>query len=231
MGYDKIPENDGILLDLPFYEGGPIVTRDQGKPHHEDVLPVGTPTYPALASGLKVITLDGATEFLRLADADCADLDFTAGDYSIGMWFTWSNTGIASQILLGRYALDQNGWEIYVTDYGGRYSVTLRHHHTAGSFTRTGCFSYSWPQDVWCFMGISRSGANSYHYRNAIPLVVTGSLEDPESCAEDLRIGVRYTEDTNFLKGSIWRPRIWDRIITAAEWRIMFDKERAWFGV
>ena len=37
IGYDNILEHEDILLDLPFYEGRAALTRDQAKPHHQDV--------------------------------------------------------------------------------------------------------------------------------------------------------------------------------------------------
>ena len=85
-GYDNVPENEDILLDLPLYEGVGTITRDQAKPHHQDVDLILTPTWDTVAgTGLGVITTDGITnEYLNLAAASCVDLDFTAGDYSIG---------------------------------------------------------------------------------------------------------------------------------------------------
>ena len=179
---------------------------------------------------LGVIHFNGDSQYLELDGAACADLDFTSEDYSVGGWMKWSNNE-PSQILIARYVVSTNGWEIYLTEYGGGLSLTLRHHHAGGGSTRSGVYSYSWPQDEWCLFGISRSGTSSIHYRNGVALASIGSLEDPEACNQDLTIGVRYTKNANFLYGSMWRPRIWSRSLSASEWMNIFETERAWFGV
>ena len=236
-GYDKIPENEDLLLDLPFYEGTGTITRDQAKPHHQDVELKNTPTWDTLASGLGVLTFDNTSnQYIELDHAACVDLDFMAGDYSLGCWMRWEDTG-TSLMVMGRYKLDVSGWELYLFRAGGPIDyLSLRHHHAGtlvGGNPRSGCYSVGWLPDIWWFMGLSRTGGGeAQHYRNGIALAMgTGGLVDPETCGQDLVIGTRYTKDTNFFKGSIWRPRIWNRALTAAEWLIMFEKERTGFGV
>ena len=85
-------------------------------------------------------------------------------------------------------------------------------------------------------LGISRTGGNLYpqHYRNgnflAMSYEASGML-DPDTCNRDLVLGTRYTKDANWYKGQMWRPRIWDRALSAVEWKNMFEAERDWFGV
>lgn len=225
--YDDVNVNEDILLDLPFREGIGTITQDLAKPHHPVTL-VNTPTWTALASGLGVITLNGTNEYIQCVNASSADLGFTTGDYSIGAWFNWQ-TGDDSQIIAGRYQLNVGGWEIYTYADANLY-LTLRHHHAGGSATRSACYSGPWPQDTWHFMGISRTGGgNAIHYKNGVALTTTGDLEDPEATTRDLLLGVRYTKDTNYHKGMLFRPRIWNRIITPAEWLQMYERERGWF--
>lgn len=236
-GYDNISVNHQLLLDLPFYEGVGTITRDQAKPHHEDVDLVLTPTWDSVArSDLGVLSFDGTThEYLNLAGASSADLNFTTGDYSIGTWVTWGNGTDNDQTVIGRYVDSANGWELYFSDNGGtdRY-LTQRHHHAAGTVTRTGCYSSDWTYDTWWFIGISRSGVSAQHYRNGAAITTTCTatgLEDPETCAADMVIGIRETKDANHLYGSQWRPRIWDRSLSASEWLQIFESERDMFGV
>lgn len=233
-GYDKIVENADILLDLPFYEGVGTITRDQAKPHHQDVLLINTPTWEILASGIGVLAFNGATEYLELANANCLDLDFIAGDYSLAAWLRWEDT-TTSEIVMGRYELNVSGWELYLTRTGID-SLTLRHHHAGtlvGGNPRSGCYSVGWIPEIWCFMGLSRTGGGeAIHYRNGIALtMITGGMVDPETCSQDLVIGSRFTKNTNWYRGKLWRPRIWGRILTAAEWFNIFEQERDWFGV
>jgi len=246
-GYDNIPENENILLDLPFYEGTGIITRDQGKPHHQNVSlndpGGGSFVWTVLASGLMVlefVTVGGGVDdgvYLDLPAADCADLNFTAGDFSVGVWIKWDSTFGLSEIIIGRYGALLDGWELYLDISSGRNTVSQRHNHSsiAGN-DNSNCFSVGWTPGVWAFLGVSRTGGNLYpqHYRNGVPLLmsyeITGML-DPDTCNRDLVIGCRYSKNANWYKGQMWRPRVWNRVVTAAEWLIMFNKERAWFGV
>lgn len=242
--YDKILENKNILLDLPFYEGVGTVTRDQARPNHPMTLidpGGGSFVWDTLASGLGVLDFvtvgGGATDGVNIScpALDSADLNFIAGDYSLGAWINWTDDGI-SQIVMGRYVLNVSGWELYLTKIGTVSSLTLRHHHAGtlvGGNPRSGCYSVDWDPGVWCFMGLSRTGGGeALHYKNGVPLdMITGGLVDPETSAQILRIGSRYTADANWYKGQMWRARIWGRALTAAEWITIFNKERAHLGV
>jgi len=237
-GYDKISENADMLLDLPFYEGVGAITRDQAKPHHQDVILANVPTWDSVASGLGVLTFDGLADYFYLDDAACVDLDFIAGDYSLGCWLNWTDNAL-SQIVIARYQLDHSGWELYLTKVGAPEYLTLRHHH-AGTLVppvtgnpRSGCYSIGWTPGIWWFMGLSRTGGGeAQHYQNGVALTMsTSGLVDPETCSRDLVGGIRFTKDANYYKGSMWRPRIWNRALTAAEWLTIFEAERDWFGV
>lgn len=243
--YDKIPENDSILLDLPFYEGSGIVTRDQAKPHHIDVdlndPGGGSFSWDALASGIGVLTFTvvggGATDgvYLDLVSANCLDLDFVADDYSYGVWVKLTDN-TQSQILIGRYTVNSKGWEIYWTKTAGIDYLTQRHHH-AGTLVdgnpRSACYSVGWTDGIWHFLGISRtSGGEGLHYRNGSAVeMTTAGLVDPETSNDDLVIGCRTTKDANWVKGQMWRPRVWNRALSQKEWMNIFKRERDWFGI
>lgn len=234
--YDDLDINRDILLDLPFREGDGIITHSVAKTHPAVRL-VNTPTWPALASGLTVIGLNGTNEYLEADNADTLNLDFIGDDYSIGGWFYWATGGGDVQHLIGRYDVDGpafSGWELYLYQPTG--SLNLRHSHAATltpTWPRSACDSYGWTQNVWHFMGVSRSGVNGQFYRNGIA-IATGvapatGLVDPETCAEDLTIGTRFTKLTEYFKGKLWRPRIWGRALTEAEWAWIYERELRWF--
>ncbi|MBA7578825.1 hypothetical protein ES708_20691 [subsurface metagenome] len=235
IGYDNLPINHQILLDLPFREAIRAITHDVAKPHHQDVDLIDTPTWEALASGLGVIDLNGTSEYLELAALACGDLNFMSGDYSLGGWFNWAS-GDDSQIIIGRYELDVGGWELYLYEDPNLY-LTLRHHHAGtivGDHPRSACYSGGWTQGVWHFMGVSRSGSSAVFYRNGVALATAcsvGGLVDPETCAQDMVIGVRWDKGSNHFKGKLWRPRAWPRELSAEEWAKIFEYERHWFGV
>jgi len=281
ISYDKLSEYDQILLDLPFHEGMGLVTRDQAKPHHQDVVlnepGGGSFLWDRIAFGRSAFdsafardgsdfdsgrasfglgfSLDfpspagvghltfapiggGATDgvYLDCAAANCADLDFMAGDYSLGVWFRWETTG-NSLIIIGRYEVDVSGWELYLWRAPGPIDyLTLRHHHAGtivGANPRSACYSVGWTPEVWWFMGVSRTGGGEgVFYRNGGAIAtVAGGLVDPETCPQDLVLGARYSKDSDWYKGQKWRPRAWPRILTAAEWLNIFEQERHFFGV
>jgi len=233
--YDSLSFNSDILLDLPFREGVESTTQDVAKPHHPVTL-VGGPTWTPIISGLGTLVFDGATQYAQLLNADTLDLDFTAGDYSLSSWIYWEH-GSTSQQLISRYDVDVafSGWEWYLTEYGGQFHLTLRHHH-AGTIVsghpRTGGNSLGWAQGVWTHAAVSRIGAVAQHFRNGVAVDMTyspGGMVDPESCAEDLVIGTRFTKNTDWFKGNMWRPRVWGRALSAEEWKIIYDIEKRWF--
>jgi len=232
IGYDKLATNHQILLDLPFREAAGAITRDVAKPHHQDVDLIDTPTWAPLVSGLGVIDLNGTSEYLELALAACADLNFMAGDYSIGCWFYWESGGEDDQHIIGRYDVDVDGCELYL--YYPTGSLNLRHHHAVGASLRSACDSYGWTQNVWHFMGVSRSGMAANFYRNGVAVATTcsvGGLIDPETCGEDLTIGVRFDKGSEYFKGKLWRPRIWGRVLSADEWAQIYEVEKHCLGV
>ena len=83
-------------------------------------------------------------------------------------------------------------------------------------------------------MSISRSGILASHYRNGMAVATTcsvGGLIDPETCNEDLTIGVRMSKDDEYFHGRMWNLRLWDRALSPFEIREIFETERHWFGV
>lgn len=244
-GYDKILCNDQILLDLPFYEGVGMITRDQAKPHHPVTLNDpggGSFVWTTLASGIMVLEFvavgTGAADgvYLNSLAANTVDLDFTSGGYSIGCWIKWEWNNHSS-IIIGRYGVNLDGWEIYLDESGGRNTVSQRHNHNSlAPNTNSNCYSIGWTPGVWMLLGISRIGGNLYpvHYRNGVPLVMSyeaSGMLDPDTCNRDLVVGTRYTKNTNWYKGPMWRPRVWDRALTEEEWMSIFEAERHWFGI
>ncbi|GAI86583.1 unnamed protein product [marine sediment metagenome] len=234
IGYDNLAINHQILLDLPFREGVGAITHDVAKPHHQDVDLINAPTWESLVSGLGVIDLNGTNQYLQLLAAACEDLDFTAGDYSLGGWFFFRSGEADDKTPMSRFLLDNNGWELY---HWTNEILTLRHHHAAGATLRTAGHSEGWAYDKWWFMGVSRSGASAQFYRGdigglvALPTTISdGGLINPEACVQNLYIG-RDTTGVNLHNGKLWRPRAWGRALAEGDWMKIFDYESHWFGV
>lgn len=228
--YDDLAESANILLDLPFREATGIITQDIAKPHHPVTL-VDTPTWTQLASLLGVLTFNGTSEYGQCVGASCTDLDFTSGDYSVGGWINWTIEEF-SQIVIARYELSDSGWEVYLTNDGPLNYLTLRHHHAAGATLRTGAYSLGWTPGTDWFFGISRTGASAQFYRNGVSVDTTSdALIDPETCAQDLVLGIRYTKDANRYKGNMYRPRLWyPRALSADDWLRIYTREAGDFA-
>ena len=226
--YDTLPLNRDIELDLSMLEATGLITHDESKNHsmatmHSAILtPFWLQTSPG-TYGLhlnRVYPLLDMQQFLDIPAADCTNLNFTTTDYSLAMWFNWTDTSY-SQIMMGKYVVDSRGWEAYVTKIGAAESITVRHHHGG---TRTATYSLGWVPGEWHLWGYSRIGANAYNYRDGQPITtIGGPLLDPDSSvADDFRIGCRYTEDMNWLKARFHRPRAWSRALTVDEHRLLY---------
>jgi len=225
--YDNLGFNIEMLLDLQFREGIGVITQDVAKPHHPVDL-VNTPTWATLDSGLGVLTFNGTTEYAESDTVPTADLDFTTGDYSLACWLNWS-VQENSQIVMGRYELSVSGWELYLFDPTNL--LTLRHHHAGGVATRSAQYSAGWTQSAWHHMVVTRTGGTIAFYRNGALLTSVGNpVEDPETSAQDLVIGARYSKNANFFNGSMQGVRVWNRLLTADEARLLYDRERRWFA-
>lgn len=245
IGFDKITIDHNLLLGLPFEEGIDVLAHDRAKPHH--LLTQHDPGGGSFVWGnevtgcpyLEFVTVgfggaDGV--YLDCPAAETGDLDFTTGDYSIGVWVNHADTGhFQPKIVVGRYGVNLDGWEVYLeTDTGppAVHYLEHRHHHAPD---RDGCYSTGWtPATDWAFMGISRSGLYPQHYRNGMPLAMAyavGGLLDPATCNRDLVIGARFTKNLNWYKGRMWNLRIWGRALETDEWRFIYDCERHWFNV
>ena len=230
--YDNLGLNEDIQLDLSMLEATGLVTHDESLNHSMATLhgtfltPFWLQTTPGtygLRMNLQYPTFD-TEHFLDIPAANCANLDFTTTDYSLAMWFNWTDTGL-SQILMGKYVVNNNGWEVYLTNTPlAPNSLTVRHHHPAGSVVRTGNYSLGWTPGVWYLWSYTRTGATCQHYRNGEPVTtISDVMQDPASnVASDFRIGCRYSEDANWFKGSFHRPRAWSRALTAGEHRLLY---------
>ena len=231
--YDNLGTNRQSVLDLPFREGVGIITQDVAKPHHPVPL-VATPTWVTLDSGLVVLEFNGTTEYAESDNTPTADLNFVSGDYTYAVWMKWSEPSASSAILIGRYNVNVDGWEIYLTSSGADRLLSLRHsHNSLTPNTNSSCFSENWTQSVWTFLVISRDGLLAPHYRNGEPVDVTyeaTGMLDPDTADHDLVIGVRSSKDATFYNGQMWRPRLWDRALSAEEIRVLYDREKRWFA-
>jgi len=237
IGYDNLPHNHQMLLDLPFREGSGLITHDVAKPHHIATL-TGPPTWDWLAlSGLGVLDFDGATEYLQAPACDTVDLDFT-GDFSLAAWI-YPVYGAGSMVVMCRNTTDGCGWCMYLYDNPTLGPLlSLRTNQGPPISDHSECYGAGFTASVWQLAGFSRdqAGLTATCYRNGKPIttvVCAGGVLDPTACgaANKLLIGVQQGEASNFYGGKIWRPRAGPRKLSAEEWLEMFESERHWFNV
>ncbi len=231
--YDNLELNTDIELDLSMLEAIGTLFHDESRNHSMATshATLGNPLWMQLSAsryGLSInpaLPLIDTRQFLDIPAADCTNLNFTSTDYSVAIWFHWSDSGETSQIVFGKYVVSDSGWEVYLSEIGALRYMTVRHHHAAGATFRTATNSLGWAYNEWHLFSYSRTGTTAQHYRDGQPIPSDGDvLIDPESSvANDFRIGCRYTEDSNWLKGRFHRPRAWSRALTADEHRLLFE--------
>lgn len=234
IGFDSLVTNYNCLMSLPFREGSGVITKDHAKPEHDGIALVGAPAWASLLSGIGVLQFNGATDYLECPAVNCADLNFITEDYTLIGWINYQARVGQSQLLIGRYGVDLDGWELYL--HSDNETLSLRHHHASLAPARDGCYSEGWTVNEWHLFGISRNGLYPRMFRDGAEVEVTydpaGGLRDPDACNRDLVIGARYTKDDNWYKGYMQDLRILGGVaLTPALHKLIFERERHWFGV
>ena len=228
----------GLVLDVARQrsgaEPGAATLLDHSRYGHDGTMT--DVTWTQLPSGMWVPVFNGSSARVTMTGASTPDMNFTTQDYSVACWVKWQSDSI-SQIIIGRYVLDNNGWEIYLTETGGVFSLTTRQHH-AGTIVdthpRSAYNSDGWALDTWHQMVITRSGNLALHYKNGVSLATTfstGGLTDAESCTQAVAIGIRYTLDANWLNGNLAFLQIYNHVLSPPRVRSMFSAKRSLFGV
>lgn len=225
-GYDKVALNHGLLLDLPFDEAMGTIAHDRAKPHHELTLS-GTPTWTQLASGLTVMEFGGG-DFLECPAASCTDLDFTTGDFTLAAWIKF--TGSLSDIIVCRGLFDADGWNWLIIF---AIPCVIQFQTCQAGATQYTQGDIGDAKNNWCLLGLSRSGANAIPYKNGVATTISfvGTHIDPVTSARKLHVGISDNEISYPFNGQMYRPRIWGRKLTTADWMNLFQTERHWFGV
>jgi len=242
VGFDNLAINRNLLLGLPFREGQGLITHDDAKLNRlltQNVPGGGAFNWGNLATGIPYLefvpigagAMDGV--YLTCPAADTGDMNFTTGDYSIGGWLNWGAGSFQSEILIGRYATEVDGWDCHLNATLGA-TLSSRHNHSGHAPDHTTCFSVGWTPGEWHFMGISRTGTNIVHYRNGIPLTMSATptaMDDPDTANRDLVMGARaITLANNWYYGMIWNLRVWGRALSKEDWSFVLHREGHWFG-
>jgi len=231
IGYDNLPLNYGLLLDLTMRENTGLFTYDRAKPHHIMTLH-GTPAWASLAlNDLSYLDFNQINpDWLDCPQADTVDLDFTTEDFSIAMWINMDAVGQGSLICRCSDTLPVDGWAMYVgmNDVIGVVTVAAG---PARDYTASAINTIV--VGTWQLIGMTKNGTSVRVYSNGIDVSETiGVHEDILTSNHELHIGIDNDETTLDYDGQMWRPRIWgSRALTAIEHRQIFTLERQLFGV
>lgn len=227
---DKDPLGINLLLDLPMLEGtGTALTQDVAKPHHPVTL-ASAPTWTTLASGIQVLDLNSADpDYLSCLAASCTDLDFTTEDFSGVIWVYPDAVAAANYFFLCRALAGTDGWTFYHnTDLKIAFNTTSAgpaQVNTLGTASKL-------VATTWQLLGFSRDGtAAKLYYNGADDTATAGAHADPITANRNLYVGIYNGAAAGWFDGKIWRPRIWERALTPAEHRAIFNRERHLFGV
>ena len=218
--YDRVRLNRGILLDLPFWEGTGVTTQDWSKNHHPMAL-AGAPAWAEVG-----LTFAGAPDEITCPGADSADLDFTSEDFSLVVWAYSTNLSSAN-VYMNRATLDACGWEWYTAN--GNLALRTNQAGSREGASGMGCVILN----AWQCLGVSRSGLVAQAYADGQPvytLHTAAGILDPVACgAQTFRVA--NNPHANCFSGTLWRPRVWDRLLLPREFRAVFEGERHIFGV
>ena len=224
--YDKFAYNRQLLLDLQTREFTGTLTYDHARPHHIMTLH-GTPTWTQAASDLNYLDYDSAhPDFLDCPAVNTADLDFTSGDFSLACWIAYG--GVGFRYLMCRGLTDTDGWEWAITTDSELWLRT----NQAAAHQDTESAAGVIPLTTWTFAATVRSGASVVHYVNGVQSLGTaGTHVNPLTANRELHIGINDAEAAGLYDGSLWRPRIWGRALSAAELLSIYRLERGMLGV
>ncbi len=224
-GYDHFPPNQQLLLDLPLREGTGIYTASWAKPPRQFTL-TGTPVWTPLANDLTILDFDSTTpDYIEATAGASGDMNFTAGDFSGLAWILTTAVG-------NRYVFNKGtgttGWAFYLNGQAEMDFYTAQAGPAVQS-TEGDVLALN----IWHCVGFSRAGAVVRIYTNGVDVTTTSATHvNPDSAAATaFTIGSTAAGGSGWWDGRIWRPRVWDKVVTSALFRAIFENERYLFGV
>jgi len=211
--YDKLPWNEGLILDLQMREGTGLATHDHSREHHVLTL-TGAPSW-----GAGYLDFDSSHPDFLVTPTSV--LDFTNEDFTLMVWVYYS--GIGFRYLLCCGLTDTDGWEWAINTDGALWLRT----NQVGDHQDTISVNGVVPLNTWTLVAASRSGAVVTPYINGRPSIGMAETHvDPDPSARALHVGINDAEAAGFYDGYMRRVRVWNRALTAAEHLQIFNLER-----
>ena len=227
VGYDKRPVYQNLLFGLTLEEMVGLEAQDRAKPHHTCTLH-GVPVWTALANDTPYLAFAPANpDWLDCPQADTVDLNFIAGNFSLGAWVKVTSLA-ANRMVFCRGLLDTDGWHNAILMDGSFALYTNQAAANQVTISAVGAIVIN----NWYLMGISRTGASVFTYLNGSNITTTvGAHTDPLTSARELHIGIYDNEVGSPFSGGMAYPRIWGRALPDDDWQYLFETERHLYGV
>lgn len=219
--YDHLPINYQTSLDLRFTEATGTVASDWSKTHKEPVTLTGVPVWRPLPNDLMALDFDPTNpDYLVILAAACADLGYTASDFSGIAWIRSHSVG-------NRYLFNKSdgtaGWFFYINATSQMTFVTCQ----AGPVTQM-TLGNPLTLNVWNLVAFVRDGANVDIYTNGVKdnNTLGTHIAPAASAALNFYIGCNDLAAAGWFDGDIYRPRIYPKALSADIIKSIYNYER-----
>jgi len=225
--YDRLPLNQGVVFDLPMFEGTGTLVRDISKTHANGVFGTGaaTPAWTQLASGVWVLTFNG-NDNVQVGNNSIAAL--YPPIFTWEFWVSDTGLGFLSAVMGTNHANATYPWEC-VVDSGDRIYFSMRQADT----TRVVCTLTPLMTLGYKHLVFTGDGANIAGYINGAPTgdstPYDGTIAGVGAFRQNIYLG--YTRFTIWWTGNEGRARLYNRALSAADVAARFQENRGFYGV
>jgi len=225
MSWDKY-YTQNLWLWLLLNEATGTLTHDKSIWRITPFTLHGTPAWTQLASGITVLDFNSANpDWLDCPALTTAKLDFTAGDFSMGVWAKIDDA--VTRTLMARGVANTDGWLFQVNNVGRVGFATFQAGGTQTTLSTT-CIT----PGTWYLIGVSRTGADIKTFVNGEDVTDAPDTHvNPLTSNRELHVGVLDDEASDPWDGRIWNARVWGRYLQPWEWLELFNMERHWLGI
>jgi len=234
-GYDNLPMNSGVILDLPLFEGAGALVHDNSKYHNNGT--IIDASWVTAASGLPCLSFDGLDDYINFGNV--ASLKPTDA-LTIESWFksTTPVTAPGSIVTITGIAPSLGVDEVSDTKITVRFTISRWYGGTCRTFAFT-TTAYGNYLDRWVhLMGVrdvTTGKICAYIDKIGFPEYFwAGQVLCYDGTYPDIHIGRRphaYLGAPYYLKGIVALPRIYNRAPSLLEVQSRRNRKRHWFGV
>lgn len=179
-------------------------------------------------TGLWVLDFDPAIpSHVEIAEADCRQLNFTSGDFSLVKRVFIDNLITSVRAFFTRGLANADGYYWFTYASGQIGFRTNQAAATQLSTTAVGALVIN----TWYTLGVSRIGATVHLYRNGVDITDTFGVHiNPLTCARSAKIGIYDDLAGQPFDGRMALLKVFNYALTSAQHRAMYHKTRWLFG-